>query len=94
MENMHTFYKIILSYIVGDYTYEDTLFINFVHPVTLTTCKKHVTEDFMGYKVKEYFDYDNDEPYPHRCFADITYADVDDIQTLKKYQLVSTINNS
>mgnify|MGYP001577810286 CR=1 FL=1 len=93
MDNKHTFFKVILSYVVGEHTYEDTFFINFVKPATLTQCKLYIAQDYMGYNPKKHSDPNNDEAYPHRCFSDISYADVNDIQTLKKYQLVSTVNN-
>ena len=90
---IHTFYKVIISYVVGDYTYEDTFFIHFKHPATLTQCKLYVEQDYMGYKPKKHIDSDNNHAYPHRCFADISYADIDDIETMKKYHLVSTVHN-
>lgn len=90
---MHSFYKIVLSYVVGDYTYEDTFFIHFKNPATYKQCQLYVQQDYIGFKPKKHFDANNDEPYPHRCFADISHADEDDIKTLKKYHLVSTVVN-
>lgn len=90
----HDFYKIILSYIVGDYTYEDTFFVFFSEPVTYAKCKETVAQDYIGYNPKKHIDTDNEVEYPHRCFAQITHADSDDIAILNKYDLVSIVNTN